>query len=334
MSFLLEIPSGYFSDNFGHKNALILAKISMIGSLLSFIYANGIPLFILGSVLQAISWSLGSGTKEAFMYDTLRSLKRENQYSKVMSKISANVSLISIFLILALPFFTSIDILLPLKISLPIDFIGLFAVLSLINPKSSTRIIKRKKIFELFKEGYKNNFYPLSIFLGAIMGFMLAHSAFRPVYLESLGLPIIFIGAVMGISRIFWFVIGHKSHLIEEKISMKKHLLIEIFIFSGYFIIIGFFSNVYILILIMALANGYMWGRDQVTKNYLLKKIISKDYKATMLSIHSQISLIFQFIIAFVIGFVLEHSFKIGFYLMGVALFVILLTAYKFIREK
>ena len=84
----------------------------------------------------------------------------------------------------------------------------------------------------------------------------------------------------------------------------------------------------------MALVNGYMQGRNQITKNYLLKRIHSNNYKATMLSIQSQISSIFQFTIAFIIGFVFEYSFKIGFYVLGISLFLILLITYQFIQNK
>ena len=334
VSFLLEIPSGYFSDNFGHKKTLILSKVFMLSSLLCYIFAKGISLFLLGSTLQAISLALGSGTREAFMHETLKSIKQERNYSKIMSKIAANVSLVSVFLILSLPFFTAINIRLPLQIGLLFDLMGLITTIFLINPTAKIKIGNKKSIFELLKEGKKNNFYSISIFLGAITGFAMAHSAFRPIYLENLGLPIIFIGSIMGISRIFWFLIGHKAHLIEEKTSIKKHLLIETIIFPLYFIIIGFFSNIYFLIFIMALVNGYMQGRNQITKNYLLKRIHSNNYKATMLSIQSQISSIFQFTIAFIIGFVFEYSFKIGFYVLGISLFLILLITYQFIQNK
>lgn len=333
-SFLLEIPSGYFGDNFGHKKTLILSKLFMILSTISFVFANGFWLFVSGSVLMAVSLAFSSGTSEVFLHETLVKLKREKQYSKIMSKIAANVSLVSLFLIISLPFFTQIDIRMPLKITLILDVISFFAVMSFINPNIKEKIIENKKsIFELIKIARKTNFYPLAIFTGAILGFALAHSPFRIIYLEGLGLPIVFAGSVMSLSRLVWFLIGHKVHLIEENISLRKHLFFEIFVFAGYYFLIAYFSNIYLIIGLMALVNGYMWGRNQIIKHYLLKRVPNKAYKATYLSIQNQISSLFQLSLSFIIGYFMIQSYKLGFYVLGVGLLIILVLSYYFIKD-
>ena len=98
-SFILEIPSGYLSDRIGHKKILVLSKILLLFSILSFIYATSLIYFIIGSVLFASSAAFESGTTSAFMHNTFIELKREKEYVKIMSKISANASLVAAFLI-------------------------------------------------------------------------------------------------------------------------------------------------------------------------------------------------------------------------------------------
>ena len=44
-SFFLEVPSGYFSDKFGHKRTLILSKILMAISLALYIIAEDFQVF-------------------------------------------------------------------------------------------------------------------------------------------------------------------------------------------------------------------------------------------------------------------------------------------------
>jgi MFS family permease len=332
-SFLLEIPSGYFSDKFGHKRTLVLAKVLLALSVLSFILAQGLPLFIIGSILMSLSFAFDSGTKAAFMHNTLIGLKREKEYTKITSKVAANVSLISVALIILLPFFTKISISLPLKINLAFDVIGITIALMFVSPKLKLKAesVKMGVVWRLSKSTFKTGFFPLALFLGAIGGFLLAIPGYRYVYLESLGFPIIFIGTVMGVSRLFWFLIGHKAHWLEEKIGIKKLLIIEMFLFPFFLILMAIFSNPYVVGLISAIMTGYFWGRWQIFTNYFLKHFIKdKRYKATMLSIKQQIQIIFQMIVVFAIGFVMTISYKLGYFVVGVALLIVLIIIYPY----
>lgn len=333
-SFLFEIPSGYFSDIFGHKRTLVLSKILMIGSVLIYIFAGNFYYFIAGSIFHALASAFDSGTKEAIVHDILSDQNREKEYTKVMGKFGANVSLVSMFLIMGLPFFTSIDITLPLKINLVFDVIGLIAIVSLSSPKKEIKIEKKdqKNIMELLKISQKQKFFPIAIFSGAILGFLFADNPFRMIYLESLGYPVIFVGFVMGFSRLFWFIIGHYAHYIERYLTMKQHFLIEIFLFTGYYFLVASLLNPYIIGGVFALIVGYQWGRSQVVKGYLLKRV-DQNYKATMLSVQSQIASIIMFFVAFGIGGVMESSYKNGFYVLGIALFLILVATYFFLKE-
>ncbi|NCC70633.1 MFS transporter [bacterium] len=334
--FLLEIPSGYFSDRFGHKNTLILSKISMLLSSISFIFIQNLYGFIFASILLSIAIAFSSGTSSAFFHETLESLGREKEYSKLMGRIRGNVSLISMILIILLPFLTKIDILLPLIITLFLDFIGLIISFSFVNPKSKKNLneLKIKSVLEIFKEAKKLNFLPFIIFVSAISGFLIAESPFRYIYLESLGYPIILVGFVMGLSRLVWFIVGRYSYLIEKYFTMKQHLIFELFFFTIYFFLIAYFSNPYIIASIVIIGVGYLWGRSQVIESYILNNYISdKNYKATLLSIKSQVELFFQVIIPFFIGFIMNYSYKLGYYILGISLFFILLSSFLFIKN-
>lgn len=66
-------------------------------------------------------------------------------------------------------------------------------------------------------------------------------------------------------------------------------------------------------------------GRRTFVDGYLLKHYIAdKRYKATILSIKGQISMVFNFSLVFSIGFFMNTSYKLGFYIMGGVLFFIL----------
>lgn len=337
IGFLFEIPSGYFSDRFGHKKTLILAKIMMVLSTLSFIFIQNFYGFVLGSSFISLGFAFTSGTTSAFMHETLEELGRKKEYSKIMSQNGGNVSLISAVLIIILPFFTQINILLPLFINLGFDIIGLIVTLTFVNPKVHEKIegVNIKSIVQIFNDTRKLNFLPFAIFTGAVVGFLVGESSFRNIYLQSLGYPVILVGFVMGLSRVVWFLVARYIYLIEDKFTMKQFLLFEMFFFTVYFILVAYISKPYVVASIFIIGVGYMWGRQQLITTYVLNNHISdKNYKATILSIKEQISYIFQFIIPISLGYIIgKYSYKTGYYTLGVSLFLIMIISYQYIEE-
>jgi hypothetical protein len=67
--------------------------------------------------------AFSSGITPAFLHDTLEKMGKENQFRKISSRIRGRASLLSVFFIIALPFFTEISLVFPFKITLAIDII-------------------------------------------------------------------------------------------------------------------------------------------------------------------------------------------------------------------
>lgn len=336
VGFLLEIPSGYFSDKFGHKKTLILAKFFMLASTLFFIFGNSVPYFILGSTFISLGFAFTSGTAGAFLHNTLIGLKKEKEYGEISGKISAKVSLVAAGMILLLPLLTKISLIMPIKIYLIFDVIGIFVAFSLHSPKMkyNAEDEEGEKILSQLKRFKGIGFYTTSLFLGILGGLFMANSPFRGPFVQSLGFPIIFIGSIMALSRVIWFIVGHNLKLLK-KIKLQTLLLYEVFFFSGLIIIISQLSNPYIIGLMIAISSGYYFGRYPIIQEYYLNNfLINKRYKATMLSIKQQILALFQSGAAFAIGFIMTISFRLGFLILGICMLVILLSIYPFLKRK
>ena len=80
--FVLEVPSGYFSDRIGRRTTLLLAASSLIGSYCCFIIGGDFWWFAAGQFLLAGGIAMQSGTDTAFLYDSLKSLGREAEYAQ------------------------------------------------------------------------------------------------------------------------------------------------------------------------------------------------------------------------------------------------------------
>jgi hypothetical protein len=80
--FVLEVPSGYFSDRIGRRTTLLLAAGSLVGSYCCFIIGADFWWFAAGQLLLASGIAMQSGTDTAFLYDSLKTLGREAEYAQ------------------------------------------------------------------------------------------------------------------------------------------------------------------------------------------------------------------------------------------------------------
>jgi len=80
--FVLEVPSGYFSDRIGRRSTLLLAAAALILSHCCFIVGAGFWWFAAGQFLLAAGIAMQSGTDTAFFYDSLKVLGREGEYAQ------------------------------------------------------------------------------------------------------------------------------------------------------------------------------------------------------------------------------------------------------------
>ena len=78
--FLLEVPSGYFSDHIGRRTTLLLAALSLIVAYSCFIIGGSFSWFACGQFFLAAGIAMQSGTDTAFHYDSLKAAGRESEY--------------------------------------------------------------------------------------------------------------------------------------------------------------------------------------------------------------------------------------------------------------
>lgn len=340
--FLFEIPSSYLADTFWYKKTLILAKLSLLLSTISFILwsyiGNAFFMFILWSIFMSLAFSLNSWTISAFFYDTLTELKQEKDFTKIFWKIKANVSLLSVIFIILLPFFTKISILVPFYIALFIDILWFINTFFLVSPKKEKVLekIEKSSIFKIIKDSYDIWFLPFAVFFWAISWIWVIWSnAFRVPYLEDLWYPIVLIWFVMWISRVVWFIVWHYIHYLEKFLNIKKFLIFEILINCGLWFLIIIFDNPYLVWFIISIMIWYFWWRQSLVENIIFKNYVkNKNYKATILSIKSQINLLFSLVTSFWITYFIWISYKLWFSILLIFLSIVLIISFLFIKKR
>jgi MFS family permease len=80
--FVLEVPSGYFSDRIGRRPTLLMSAGALMASYCCFIVGAGFWWFAAGQFLLAAGIAMQSGTDTALHYDSLKALGRESEYAQ------------------------------------------------------------------------------------------------------------------------------------------------------------------------------------------------------------------------------------------------------------
>ena len=78
----LEVPSGYISDRFGRKYTLVFSSASLALAFFIFFVGNDFATFALAQLFLACGYASASGTDTALHFESLKELKREDEYTR------------------------------------------------------------------------------------------------------------------------------------------------------------------------------------------------------------------------------------------------------------
>lgn len=336
--FLFEIPSGYLSDKIGHKQALVIARISMLISTVFFLLASDVVLLALGGVFLAIAHAFQSGTGSAFMHETLRGLKREDEYTSIMGKIGSVGFAVPIVFMMGIPFLVSISYKLPFIISLITDCIGLIAALLLVAPKVSQEHIEEVNVtnfWQVVREGHRLHFFIFSLFSGIISGVLFASSGFRAPYQEFLQIPVIWFGVLFGIGRIGASLMLAYSGKFKKKMSVFSFYRFELILYASLFFLLASSTIWWLVAIIFIVSNAFNWGLSRIDEGYQMDIIRESKFKATLLSVGSQMELLIGGVASFILGLSIERfSYQQSFLYLAIIFMAFLLPLYIFIVRR
>ena len=87
VSFLSEIPTGAAADLLGRKKVMILSRLCHTTAAIILLFSTGFWEFVIGFTFSAWGYNLLSGSEEALIYDSLKSMKQERSYLKISGRL-------------------------------------------------------------------------------------------------------------------------------------------------------------------------------------------------------------------------------------------------------
>lgn len=335
--FLFEVPTGIFADKYGSKASLITGQILSILIGILFIFAWDRWMFYFISALTGLAVTFFSGCDEAFIYDSLKELRKEKQMSKIWGKISSATFLPSIIGVVAGSFLAK-DLLewqfvLLLLLGLIFSVSKLVILFFLKNPKSHYTKLKRKNPFHHVKKGWnilKKNKSLLILFMNETLVLIPIHvfNKFdQPFFLDN-GILVATIGLIYAVNAIISFFVLQNIEWFEKKLSRKKIVIV-----SGIAVLLGYICAAFInswiaaIVIYIVVKNGISLRMPVLS--HIKNEYIPSGSRATTLSMLSMIDSAFDVLIFTMLGFVSNLGLSAIFIGSAVIVFIGLLFPIK-----
>ena len=323
---VLEVPSGAFADLFGRKLSVALAMLCASIGFVIFGFGTNYWTFLIAQIFIAFGWAIASGADSALLFDSLKKIKRENEYAKIFGKGNflqlftyAGSALISGFLAVYLEyrylfFITAI-----------IFFISFIIGLTFKEPLIHKKVHKKnyiKHLIEAIKFSYNHKvvrnliiYFGMFAALGHLTWFLI-----QPFYEQST-LP----KYMVGIATFLYFITAGLGNLTAEKfirkIKEEKLLIIILLIASLSFIGIFFTNKLFALLLISIMS--FVCGVRDIFVNKGINEHTDSHHRATVVSIQNMSKSLMYAIFAPLIGYFTDiFTPSAAFLMMGIGLFI------------
>ncbi|SMO38442.1 Major Facilitator Superfamily protein [Saccharicrinis carchari] len=306
---IFEIPSGYLADVLGRRKTLIIG--SVLGTLGFLVYSttSGFYWFLVAELILGVGQSFVSGADSAIMYDSLKHMRRENEYVKYEGRNFTVGNYSEALAGLLGGTLAAINIRYPFMFQTAIAFMAVPASIMLVEPMRSVRSRKPglKDILNVvWYATVKNAKLRYNLVYSSILGTATLTMAWMyQLYLNDIGFTEYAIGATHTVLNLIVGTTTLFAYKIEARLKPKMTIWLTSIIITGSYIISGFVDSAWILP-ILAIFYFSRGIATPVLKDYI-NRITSDNMRATVLSIRSLIIRAFFAVIAPFVGYLSDH---------------------------
>ena len=333
---ILEVPSGILADKWGRKKVYAISSLFTIFQVVMLIYASNYWHFFFASILSAVSYSFLSGTNTAIFYDTLKQLKKEDQFEKLWARqhIFQQIPLVIAFV--ASGFLYKFSPLLPFQLSLLFLVASLIVVLTFKEPKYH-KPIEEVNVFTHFTQSMKfifeNNFLKTILIFTVIfsIGSDLSYG-YGQIYLKQLALPVVLFGIAYTFKSLLVTLFANIAPSIRKKIDYQGIFALQMILITALFFIMALTNN-YLIGAICFILIAIPHGLFVVSKTSYIHKHTQSHHRATVDSMFSFVVALVFLILEPATGYLADlYTMKFPFLL--IAFLLLIYTVYYIVHGR
>ncbi len=322
--FLFEVPTGAIADQFGRKSSLALGTIiTALGALL-YVSMPNFYIFLIAEFVWAMGGALFSGANEAFVYDTLKKIKKSAQSKKIFARLdSAGLAGIMVGAPIGSVIASQYGLTAPMLLMIVPFTVAFLISLTLKEPKTRKRV-ESKRYLSTLTEGVKF-FYSSKVlkiltldlvFIASIGYYMIW--MYQPM-LQNVNVNIAYFGIVHAVFVLSQIILMNNFDKLEKILGTKRRLLFLTSIGVGILYIIGglFIDYLPMVLLTIIVGGGLALSRRPLFVSYMNKHIPSSK-RATVLS---SVSMVRNFALVIVnpfVGALVDYSLQYTLIILGI----------------
>lgn len=328
-SLIFEVPTGAIADLMGRKRTLVMGRLISTISAILMLISSSFWGFASSFVFSALSYNLNSGSEEALIYDSLKVLNREDEYTKINCNLNFIIEIaqaLAVFLggmLSEISF--SLSYILGAIISLGAFGIS-FGFYEVESEEEKHEAISFRSHFKQCFRTIKGNkkFTQIMLFFSVIFTICTTTYFFSQKYFFSFGYSKAQISIIFTANGILCALGAKVAYAVENKLGRKGIVLLLPMLIavslggmalSNRFTVIGFFfMNSFISAMLYPIESNYV------------NELIPSRERATLLSVESMCFSIMMLIFFPLIGFVGDRiSLGVGFLILSASTIVLTL---------
>ncbi len=331
IALVLEIPTGVFSDRISRKWSLIIASVVGIPIIPIIVFSDSFVVVLLAMSIGGIGAALTSGTDTAILYDTLKALDREDEFTRIAGKMGWYGSLSMAFAGIVGGLLAQLDMAYAWWAYFAAGQLALIEKFFLIEPPFYRSTENAESYLQHLGKSWRMSttgaagyfvFYAATIWFFFSIGFWL----WQP-YLELSAVPLAWFGFIYALQNVIGGYTGKQAHRLEKTIGIRTALLLIPLGLAAVFILESQF--VFVLGFIFIFLHATVSGPFHPLLETFINQRIPSDKRATVLSIKNMVNSLLFILISPLIGHYVDiFSLTAALLLMGVVLAVVALTFY------
>lgn len=325
--FALEVPSGPWADRFDRRKLLILGNLLNLAATALYGFSHGFWMFAASYAISGMGIAILSGTDSAYIYDLLKSLKHEQDSTRVFGWLNTAEKAA---LLVALPvgsLIASFGLVWPVYATLVTSVAGSLLLFFLppqrVRPAEGVErtngILKRdwaiihESVHLILKT-------PLLIFLGLVgpavwvivNGFSYLN---QPLFLRA-HIPISQFGLVMGAGTLLSLVGPMLAARVQQKLGTIGPILIGSALMAAAFFGLAFANSIVVIALLIGLLYGSRALRAPIMSS-AANTLVPSEIRATTLSVLNMLGTVLTVVLNPVIGYLADRSLTVSLLFSG-----------------
>jgi MFS family permease len=328
--FLTEVPAGILADRLGRKRSINVALALQVLGEVVYVFADGYWPFAVAAAIGGLGFAFGSGSVEALVYDSLKTVQREHEMSKAMGFINSAQRLANL-LACAVGGLLVVNLaqerfVLAVAVTACAVAAGLLVSLMLEEPPIETGEGDGDSPFRLVMDGVRtlrNDRWFRRLVLLALATIPFGNylsSLYQPRFVD-IGVPPIWLGLALALASVLSILGARYAYWLEARLGTHSSLLLVTGLPGLLYLAMAATRRPLFSVLAFCALMGSMSLKDPIFSGHLNRHIESGN-RATVLSLISMFSGLYVALIGLLIGCIGDVSLTWAFLFMGAIVLV------------